>query len=201
MVYYKQASKPVINIPKENPVLNLHNASLIPVKGYEGIYQVSAEGYVSNSRGVMKTYTNNNGYTCLKLVKEGVRTSVLLHRVVAEHFLLNPDNKPEVNHEDGNKANCAASNLSWMTSAENKAHAKANGLWSYNKPSTGIKIGNSSQFHNVIWDKARNKWMGVVRHNSKNHFQKRFDTELEAAKHVNWILDELGLKDRARNDV
>lgn len=182
-------------------MLSLHNEILLPVTGYEGIYQVSSEGYVTNGRKVMKTYLNNNGYVCLKLVKEGKRTSVLLHRVVAEQFMPNPDNKPEVNHEDGNKENCALSNLSWMTSAENKAHARENGLWEYNKPSTGKKLGNSSQFHNVIWDSSRNKWIGVVRHNSKNHFQKRFDNEIDAAKHVNWILDELGLTDRVRNIV
>ncbi len=182
-------------------MLNLHNEILLPVKGFEGIYQVSNQGYISNGRLKMKTYINNNGYVCLKLVNKQERKSVLLHRIVAEHFLDNPDNKPEVNHEDGNKQNCALSNLSWMTSAENKEHARQNGLWEYNKPSTGVKLGKSSQYHNVIWDKSRNKWTGVVRHNSKNHFPKRFDNEVDAAKHVNWILDELGLVDRTRNSV
>ena len=182
-------------------MLNLHNEILLPVKGYEGIYQVSNFGYITNGRRVLKTYLNNNGYVCLKLVNENGRKSVLLHRIVADHFLPNPDNKPEVNHDDGNKLNCAVANLEWMTSAENKLHAKESGLWEYNKPSTGIKLGNSSQYHNVLWDKSRNKWVGVVRHNSKNHFPKRFDNEVDAAKHVNWILDELELTDRARNIV
>lgn len=182
-------------------MLNLHNEVLVPVKGYEGIYQVSDSGYITNGRLIMKTYVNNSGYVCLKLVKDGKRSSVLLHRIVADHFHPNPLNKSEVNHEDGNKLNCAACNLTWMTSAENKLHAKTNGLWEYNKPSTGIKIGKSSSYHNVIWDKTRNKWVGTVRHNSKNHFQKRFDNEVDAAKHVNWILDELGLTDRSRNPV
>ncbi len=182
-------------------MLNLHNENLIPIVGFEGLYQVSSEGFITNGRRVMKTFVNNNGYLCLKLVKEGKRTHVLLHRVVAEHFLPNPEAKAEVNHEDGNKHNCALTNLSWVTSAENKAHAKEIGLWTYNKPSTGIKLGNTSQFHNVIWDKSRSKWIATVRHNSKNHFQKRFDNEIDAAKHVNWILDTLGLSDRVRNIV
>lgn len=182
-------------------MLNSHIEVLVPVKGFEKLYQVSNMGYITNGRQVMKTYLNNNGYVCLKLVNEGKRTSVLLHRVVAEHFHPNPDNKPEVNHEDGDKLNCAASNLEWMTSAENKEHARRTGLSVYNKPSTGIKLGKSSRYHNVIWDKSREKWIGTVRHNSKNHFQKRFDDEVEAAKHVNWILDQLGLTDRVRNNV
>lgn len=182
-------------------MLNSHIEVIVPVTGYEQLYQVSNMGYITNGRRVMKTYLNNNGYVCLKLVKEGRRQSVLLHRVVAEHFHPNPENKPEVNHDNGNKLNCAAVNLEWMTSAENKAHARNTGLWEHNRPSTGIKLGKSSSYHNVIWDKSREKWIGVVRHNSKNWHPKRFYTEVEAAKHVNWILDELGLIDRTRNIV
>lgn len=150
---------------------------------------------------MLKTFLNNTGYVCLKLVKDGKRISVLLHRVVAEHFQPNPENKPEVNHKDGNKLHNAASNLDWVTSAENKAHARENGLWEYNKPTTGIKIGKSSQYHNVAWDKSRNRWTATVRHDGKNWFPKRFVSEIEAAKHVNWIIDELSLTDRLRNIV
>lgn len=182
-------------------MLNSQIEKLIPVTGFEQIYWVSNLGYITNGRKVLKTYLNNNGYVCLKISNEKGRKSVLLHRIVAEHFHPNPLNKPEVNHEDGNKENCAACNLTWVTSAENKLHAKQTGLWLHNKPSTGIKLGRSSQFHNVIWDKTRNKWVGTVRHGNKNYFPKRFDSEIDAAKHVNWILDELGLTDRTRNNV
>lgn len=182
-------------------MLNLHNEVLLPVKGFEGIYQVSNLGYITNGRKILKTYLNNNRYVCLKLTGIQGKQSVLLHRVVAQHFLPNPLNKPEVNHDDGDKQNCAVSNLEWVTSAENKLHAKQSGLWQHNKPSTGCKLGKSSQYHNVIWDRTRQKWIGAVRHNSKNHYQKRFDNELDAAKHVNWILDELGITDRPRNNV
>ena len=182
-------------------MLNEPQEILIDIVGYEGIYKVSNLGYVSNGSKALKTYRINSGYECLKLQKAGKVESFLLHRLVAQAFLPNPENKPEVNHNDGNKANCAVSNLEWMTSAENKQHARATGLSIYNEPSKGIKIGNSSKYHNVIWDKDRNKWMGVVRHEKKNHYQKRFDTEEEAALHVNWILDTLGLTDRPRNIV
>ncbi len=186
---------------QENPVLNLNNEILLPIVGYENIYQVSNLGYITNGRKQLKTFINNNGYRCLKLQGLTGTSHVLLHRVVAQHFIPNWLNKPEVNHNDGNKDNCAASNLSWMTSAENKKHAKDSGLWVYNKPSTGIKIGKSSRFNNVLWDESRKKWVGTVRHNSKNHFQKRFNTEEEAALHVNWIIDQLGLTDRVKNII
>lgn len=149
----------------------------------------------------MKTYTINSGYAAAKLVKDGVRTHVLIHRLVAEHFLPNPLNKAEVNHKSQEKTDNTVDNLEWATSQENKAHSYANGWTEYNMPSKGLKIGKSSKFHNVIWDKEREKWMAAVRHEKKNHHQKRFDLEIDAAKHVNWILETMGLNDRPKNLV
>ena len=180
-------------------MLNVQNEILLDIPGYEGIYQVSNLGYITNGAKALKTYRINSGYECLKLQKNGVIKSVLLHRVVAELFCSNPDGKPEVNHIDGNKSNCSASNLEWVTPSENKKHALATGLKIYNLPSKGKKIGKLSKYFNVTWDKTREKWVGCVRVNKKNHFAKRFNSEEEAALHVNWILDALGLNDRPRN--
>lgn len=149
----------------------------------------------------MKTYQINSGYSAAKLVKDGVRTAVLIHRLVAEHFIPNPLIKPEVNHKSQEKTDNSVDNLEWTTSEENKAHSRANGWNEYNVPTKGIKIGTSSKYHNVLWDASRQKWVGVVRHEKKNHFPKRFDLEVAAAQHVNWILDTLGLHDRPRNLV
>jgi hypothetical protein len=140
----------------------------------------------------MKTYRINSGYAAAKLVKNGQRLSVLIHRVVAQHFIPNPAGKREVNHLNQEKADNSVDNLAWTTSQENKAHSHANGWTEYNEPSKGIKLGSTSKYHNVIWDKTRCKWVGVVRHQSKNHFPKRFEFEIDAARHVNWILNTLG---------
>ena len=177
------------------------NETTVPIKGYEGLYWVSSDGYVTNGRKILKTYEINSGYLCLKLFNDAGRKSFLLHRLVAEAFIPNPENKPEVNHDNGNKHICASWNLEWATSSENKIHALRTGLKVYNEPTLGIKKGNSSSYHNVTWDKNREKWVAGVRHEKKTHMQKRFDCEKEAALHVNWIIDQLQLKDRPKNVV
>lgn len=182
-------------------MLNARQEIFVPINGFEGLYEISNYGRLRNARKIMKTYLINSGYVCAKLVKEDVRTSVLIHRLVAEHFIPNPANKAEVNHKNQEKADNSVDNLEWATSKENKAHSYTNGWTKYNEPSKGIKLGTSSKYHNVIWDSSRNKWVGVVRHEKKNHFPKRFALEVDAARHVNWILDTLGLTDRPKNLV
>ena len=177
------------------------NEIILPLPNYPNRYWVSNLGYISNRSKRLSTYTINSGYECLKLTGDTGTKSYLLHRLIAEVFMPNPQGKAEVNHIDGDKSNCAVSNLEWVTSAENKAHAKNTGLWKYNVPTLGLNKGKTSIFHNVTWDKSRSKWCASVRHQSKTWFQRRFDLEEDAALHVNWILDELGLNDRPRNVI
>lgn len=105
------------------------------IAGYENKYQVSNHGRVRsinyNNTGqmkILKPYPSHGGYLVVTLCKEGKRTKKRLHRLVAEAFLENPDNKPEVNHIDGDKTNNYASNLEYMTCKENIRHAWDNGL-------------------------------------------------------------------------
>ena len=182
-------------------MLNNNVELLKDIPGFEGFYKASSEGYITNGRKILKTYMINSGYCCLKLYGKAYKKSVLLHRVIAETFLPNPLGKPEVNHKDGDKCNNAVSNLEWVTSAENKAHAIQTGLKGYNTPTKGKKLSKMSKYHNVGYDKSRGKWFGVIRIDGKNHGQKRFDTEDAAALHVNYLLDLHGITDRPRNIV
>jgi hypothetical protein len=95
------------------------------IEGFEGLYKVSTKGVVISLGKVqeIKPRKKNNGYLQVKLSKEGKRFHLLLHRVVAKTFILNIDNKPEVNHIDGNKENNNLKNLEWVTSSENQKHA------------------------------------------------------------------------------
>ncbi len=103
------------------------------VIGYEGIYEVSNLGRVKRikrSRGTScKILTLKTGTTrkykriFVDLSKNGVQTSYLVNRLVAQAFIPNPENKPQVNHIDFNTENNCAYNLEWTTAKENINHA------------------------------------------------------------------------------
>lgn len=163
------------------------------------LYSISRDGVVNNGRKDLKPYLNNSGYLCIDL-KQGVRTKHLIHRLVAQTYIDNPNNYPIVNHIDGNKLNNHVDNLEWCTNSHNILHARASGLNPYNNPTKGLKIGKGSKYHNVTYDRARNKWKGSIRHEGKNLGQKRFNTEEEAGLYVNELIDRYGL-DRPKNII
>ena len=77
----------------------------------------------------LKVYSDDEGYLRCSLSANGTAKLVLVHRLVASAFIPNPDNKPQVNHIDGNTANNNVTNLEWVTQTENMNHAKDHGLW------------------------------------------------------------------------
>ena len=95
------------------------------IPGYEGLYQVSNLGRIRSLYNYKRDGDNilkpriKRGYYTVGLRKDGVRKWHLLHRLVAGAFILNPDNKPQVNHKDENKLNNCADNLEWCTASYN----------------------------------------------------------------------------------
>lgn len=99
-----------------------------PVKDYEGIYEVSSAGEVRRVSYLLKPSNSHYGYPQLTLTKGGKNQNKPLHRIVAEAFHENPEDKPTVNHKDGNKQNPHKDNLEWATHSENSLHAVRTGL-------------------------------------------------------------------------
>lgn len=110
------------------------------IDGYNNKYYITKEGkvYISNYRntGIDKEMKPRiiSGYYALGLEtpksnnKSRLQKIYKIHRLLAEYFIPNPDNKPCVNHKDGNKLNNSLSNLEWATISENTKHAYANKL-------------------------------------------------------------------------
>lgn len=99
------------------------------VKGYEGLYKVTCTGEILNKRGhCIKQTVMNAGYYMVKLYKNGKGVGKNVHRIVAIAFLPNDDDKPLVNHKDGNRLNNDVNNLEWCTRSENMKHLFQIGL-------------------------------------------------------------------------
>lgn len=104
-----------------------------PIKGYEGLYEVSSDGRVRslNYRGVKGrveevTLNDNRGYLQVKLYKDKKGTSLSVHRLVALAYIKNPKDLPQVNHLDEDKANNKVSNLEWCSAKDNANHGTRN---------------------------------------------------------------------------
>jgi len=99
----------------------------------------------------LKIYFNNDGYAQISIAQFGLKKTYLVHRIVGELFIENPNNLPEINHHDGDKKNNNISNLYWCTRAENIRHSFDTGL---NKGKKGQSNNNSKlSEQDIIWIK------------------------------------------------
>ena len=131
-------------------------------------YLVSDEGDIKHKQTgkIRKQKLNKDNYLEINL-SMGSRHNIVhrqVHRLVAEAFIPNPENKPQVNHKDGDKTNNNVSNLEWVTPSENQLHARKLGL----KPDdTGTNSPNSNLTANQIqycrtMYKPRDKTYGCI---------------------------------------
>ncbi len=113
----------------------------VDIKGYEGrysidenreVYSLPKSGSGGHSGKVLKQMVSGRGYAYVILRKNNIATHKFIHKEMAIAFIPNPDNKPQVNHIDGNKLNNALNNLEWCTAKENSQHAVRTGLLKMN---------------------------------------------------------------------
>lgn len=123
-------------------------------------YQASTFGRIRNKETgkVLKPCISERGYEMLHLRYDSKSHTRYVHKLVAETFLPNPENKPEVNHEDGVKTNNRVDNLSWVTHSENNLHAYRVGL---KTPSDKVreharKMGNDATTRQAAYDRHPN---------------------------------------------
>ncbi len=114
------------------------------IKDYEDLYEISNFGRIKriqklSTNGhivpnkILKNVFDSRGYPYISLLKNNIRSRCAIHRAVAEAFIPNPENKPEVNHINGIKTDYRIENLEWCTHQENIQHAFRTGLIKSNK--------------------------------------------------------------------
>lgn len=129
------------------------------IKDYENYYEVSNFGNVRSLDRIAKTKAGvikptkgkvlsltlkNNGYKTVMLCVNDKRKRFHVHRLVAQAFIHNPENKSEVNHKDGNKENNNVANLEWNTLQENREHASRNNLIRKGESSYQAKLSENN---------------------------------------------------------
>ena len=91
-------------------------------------YHCDKYGNIFSKRKKLKQ-SKRNGYLCVSLCNNGFSKSFNVHRIIAEAFIPNPENKPQVNHINGIKTDNHVENLEWVTQSENTIHALSIGLY------------------------------------------------------------------------
>ena len=89
-------------------------------------YEITTDGQIINKKTghILKGQPNAKGYLRVSISKK----LMFIHRLVAEKYIPNPDNLPQVNHKDGNKLNNSVENLEWVSNQQNRNHAVETGL-------------------------------------------------------------------------
>lgn len=149
------------------------NEIWVPVNGYEGHYEVSNMGQLRSIDRVLKCGTKNrihhgkiksltphykNGYFSVMLKVKSIEKRCFIHRLVAEHFIPNPENKKEVNHKEGIKSKNTVNDLEWATPKENTQHSIHTGL---NTNSDAVIITKDTAIVEFKSKKECAKFLGV----------------------------------------
>ena len=158
------------------------------VKGYEGIYLVSNTGEIRSLKynKNLKPFLTHWGYLRIVLNKDKKTKTTFVHRVVASAFIPNPDNKPQVNHIDGNKQNNRVENLEWVSDKENKIHGFKNGLFDNHY---SIKIYQADLKGNIVkvWKSKKSLYDAKVI--SDTLLNKTLKSRNPIAKGFIWLTD------------
>lgn len=138
------------------------------IKGYEDLYMIDEQGIVisfhySKPRQITPIVTPQTGYYMINLIdKNGVQKIKKYHRLVAETFIPNPENKRCVNHKDGDKLNNLKTNLEWNTYKENTQHALMTGLIKTGQDSPNAKLNNELVKNIVTLAKEGKKYSEII---------------------------------------
>lgn len=131
----------------------LDGITLTYIPEYERLYSITECGniYSHITNKWLIPSLNVSGYLCIDLRKNNSTEREIVSRLVAQTFIPNPENKPQVNHIDGNKLNNHVSNLEWATNQENVTHAVVNNLFRHPKRNEIHSKYKGIHFHSGKW--------------------------------------------------
>ena len=134
----------------ENNLIKLNIEVFRSIENYDN-YAVSSFGKVKNviTGRMLKAADNKDGYLRINLFDDGVMKTFTVHRLVANAFINNPDDKECVDHKNNNRTNNHISNLRWATNKENSQNSK-------------LSIKNTSKVKGVCWHKRVKKWYAQI---------------------------------------
>jgi hypothetical protein len=140
------------------------------VEGFDGRYEVSNFGkvrsYFKNKLHFLIPCKHPNGYLHVDLRMKGLGNRISIHRLVAKLFILNPENKPCVNHKNGIKTDNAVENLEWATYSENQQHCYNTGLrpitLGENSPNAKLTGSDVKKIKKLIDDGVESKKIALL---------------------------------------
>ena len=163
-----------------------------PIESFETLYEIDDLGnvyslpkkrptpttiYYTKER-MLKPYVSEKGYLLVDLRGHEKRTIKTVHRLVAEAFIPNPENKPQVNHIDGNKQNNCVDNLEWCTNSENQIHAFKSGLQKGNFKHHNSKLS----YEDVVY--IKNHYVKNKRGCGMRILAKKFNVSCKSIKQI-----------------
>lgn len=158
------------------------------IKGYED-YLISNYGNVYSKKWnkikKLKIGCDTNGYSQAILTKNKKQKSIKISRLVAIHFIDNPNNLTDVNHIDCDKKNNHFLNLEWVSKRENSSHRNYNS-----------KLSGKSKLLGAIWNSKNNIWCSELKYNGKRYWLGFYKTDSDA--HIAYVnkMNELGIKNK-----
>lgn len=137
---------------------------------YEDLYTIDREGNVfGKKRKKYLKHQLNNGYYCIKLHKNNIKTEFTIHRLIALHFIPNPLKLPWIDHENGIITDNRIKNLRWVTTSQNSINSKK-------------REDNTSGYRGVHFHKRDNKYQARITINNKRLSLGLYNTAEEASK-------------------
>lgn len=142
------------------------------LKNYENLYYITEDFKIfsvprkgTSGKEIVPQLNTENGYYRVSLSKDNNRKKVMLHRIIAENFIPNPNNYKTIDHINGNKLDNRIENLRWCSQADNTRYENHK-----------IRSNNTSGYRGISFDKRCNKYQTEANINGKQIYIGKFDT-------------------------